>query len=88
MEQLNLHKLVNLKKRMTKYDCEIGAELMAVIDKHIELQRKVSDEKNKKRRDEYVFEEAYCDECGGDYPRSYIHKHRQNCLKKASKSKK
>ena len=27
MEQLNYHKLVNLKKRFAKYDCEISKDI-------------------------------------------------------------
>ena len=45
MEQFNYHKLINLKKRFDKYDCAISQDILAVIDKHIILEKEKSKEK-------------------------------------------
>lgn len=42
MEQLNYHKLVNLKKRFAKYDCEISKDILATIEKHLVIEREKS----------------------------------------------
>jgi septum formation topological specificity factor MinE len=40
MEQFNYHKLVNLRKRLNKYDCECSKEIISVIDKYITIEKK------------------------------------------------
>ena len=42
MEQLNYHKLVNLKKRFAKYDCEISKDILATIEKHLVIEKQKS----------------------------------------------
>ncbi len=40
-EKLNYHKLVNLRKRFDKYgDCDISKEIVAVIEKHLVLEKR------------------------------------------------
>lgn len=53
MEQFNYHKLLNLKKRFDKFDCAISKDIVAVIDKHLLLEKQKSKDKNLQRRSEY-----------------------------------
>ena len=64
--QLNLHKLINLKKRFAKYDCsEASTEILAVIDKHILLEKKTNQKtKDTERRMEYQSKMVCCEFCG------------------------
>jgi hypothetical protein len=75
MEQLNLHKLVNLKKRFDKYDCEISKEIVAVIDKHLALEREKSRLKDEERRGEYQCKTVICEICNKTMLRQSIYKH-------------
>lgn len=78
MEHLNYHKLVNLKKRMSKYDCGYSQKIMAVIEECITEAKAVSKKKDGERRSDYQFEDVTCETCGKDYPRGYIYKHRRD----------
>lgn len=78
MEQLNYHKLINLKKRLVKYDCEYSKKIMAVVDECIVGAKEVSSKRDKERRDAYQFEDITCEDCGKEYPRAYIYQHRKD----------
>jgi hypothetical protein len=77
MEQFNYHKLVNLRKRFDKYDCDASQEIVAVIDKHIEIAKKKSDEYRSKYRVEYNNSICKCDACGKEMLRSSINLHKK-----------
>lgn len=78
MEQLNYHKLINLKKRLVKYDCEYSKKIMTIIDECIVGAKEVSSKRDKERRSEYQGEILTCKTCGKDYPREYIYKHKRD----------
>lgn len=78
MEQLNYHKLINLKKRMAKYDCEYSKRILAVIDECTADAKKVSEAKDKERRFEYSCEKVECEHCGKEYTRDIIYKHKRD----------
>ena len=73
MEQLNYHKLVNMKKRFEKYDCEIGKEFQALIEKHLILEKEKSRLKDLERRSSNIF----CEFCGKRLSRLSIYKHKK-----------
>ena len=75
MEQLNYHKLVNLKKRMLKYDCESGEKIMKVIDECLVLEKEISKQKANQRQDNYNQEKVKCEVCGKSLLRKSIYKH-------------
>ena len=75
MEQLNLHKLVNLRKRFDKYDCEISKEIVSLIDKHLVLEREKSRLKDNERRGDYQSKTLICEICGKTMMRKSIYKH-------------
>ena len=61
-EKLNYHKLVNLRKRFDKYgDCDISNKeiVVAVIEKHLVLEKEKSKKKDIDRRLDY----QYCALC-------------------------
>jgi len=78
MEQLNYHKLINLKKRLVKYDCEYSKKIMATIDECIVSAKAVSNKHDRERRDNYQLEDVTCETCGNEYPRGYIYKHKRD----------
>jgi len=78
MEQLNYHKLINLKKRMAKYDCEYSKKIMAVVDECIVGAKEISSKRDKERRDAYQFEDITCEDCGKEYKRQFIYQHRKD----------
>ena len=63
MEQFNYHKLINLKKRFDKYDCDASKDILAVIDKHIILEKEKSKEKAAERHWNYLREKVKCEFC-------------------------
>ena len=77
MEKLNYHKLVNLKKRFDKYDCEHSKKILAVIDECLQEEKKVSVRKAEDRRVEYIYEIVACETCGKQMQRASIYKHNQ-----------
>lgn len=92
MEQLNYHKLINLKKRINRDfnlnnpDCEYSKKIMAVInetllpvvDECVVIAKAVSKKRDEERRFEYQGEILTCETCGKDYPREYIYKHKRD----------
>jgi len=78
MEQLNYHKLINLKKRMAKYDCDYSKKILATIDECVVIAKAVSKKRDEERRFEYQGEILTCETCGKDYPREYIYKHKRD----------
>jgi len=78
MEQLNYHKLINLKKRLEKYDCEYSKKIMTTIDECIIEAKAVSKKQDEERRCAYQFEDVTCEICGKDYQRGYIYKHKRD----------
>ena len=77
MEQLNYHKLVNMKKRFEKYDCEIGKEFQALIEKHLILEKEKSRLKDLERRSDYQSIDVICEFCGKRLSRKSIYKHKK-----------
>jgi len=81
MEQLNKMKLVNLRKRMEKYDCEYSKRIIEVINECYEEEcEKVELElRNKKAKylTDYGYREITCEDCGLATQRSYIYEHRK-----------
>ena len=88
MEQFNYHKLVNLKKRFDKYDCECADELKAVIDKHLAIQKAISDKKTQKKKDAYQSEAVECPYCDKEVMRYNFYKHKKACPENPQKKKK
>jgi len=88
MEQLNYHKLINLKKRLVKYDCEYSKKIMTTIDECIIEAKAVSKKQDEERRSEYQFEDVTCEICGKDYQRGYIYKHKRDTHGAIGKPKK
>jgi hypothetical protein len=88
MEQFNTHKLVNLRKRFDKYDCDCAAELRAVIDKHMVIQKAISVKKTQQKKDEYQSEKVDCPYCDKEQFRHYLYKHKQSCGMKPTRMKK
>lgn len=78
MEQLNYHKLINLKKRFVKYDCDYSKKIMATIDECIIEAKEISKKKDTERRDAYQSEDVCCEFCGNTYPRGYIYRHERD----------
>ena len=80
MEQFNKMKLVNLKKRLSKFDCEYSARIIAVIDEcYNEECEKVETELRKKKTNymnTYQCQDVICD-CGLITKRSYIYEHKK-----------
>ena len=81
MEQLNYHKLLNMKKRFEKYDCEIGKEFQALIEKHLILEKEKSRLKDLERRSEYHSIDVICEFCGKRLSRLSIYKHKKTVCK-------
>ena len=77
MEQFNYHKLVNLRKRFTDFNCEASKEILLVIDKHIDIQKLVSADMKKKRQEHYMWEKIPCPVCEKEFQRSYMYKHKR-----------
>ena len=77
-EQLNYHKLVNLKKRMGKYDCEYSKKILATIEECIVDAKAVSKKREDDRRTAYKGQEVLCDDCGVYYDRDAIYRHRKD----------
>lgn len=75
--KLNYHKLVNLRKRFADFKCDATKEILAVIDKHIEIQKAVSADLKKKRQEHYMWEKIICPVCKKEFKRSYYHKHKK-----------
>jgi hypothetical protein len=88
MEELNYHKLINLKKRLVKYNCDYSKKIMATIDECIVNAKAVSKKKDEDRRLAYQFEDVTCEICGNVYPRGYFYKHRRDKHGKVGKPKK
>ena len=78
MEQLNYHKLINLKKRLVKYDCDYSKKIMTTIDECIIEAKAVSKKQDEERRCAYQFEDITCEICGNEYQRGYIYKHKRD----------
>jgi hypothetical protein len=78
MEQLNYHKLVNLKKRFDNFDCESSKKILAVINECIEIEREKSKEKDQERRLHYSHSKVKCEVCGKELLRNNIYKHMKN----------
>jgi hypothetical protein len=77
MEQFNYHKLINLKKRFDKYDCAISQDILAVIDKHIILEKEKSKEKAAERHWNYLREKVKCEVCDVVLTRRSISSHKE-----------
>ena len=77
MEQLNYHKLINLRKRMIKYDCENSKKILDVINECIVIEKGISDKKDSERRSEYQFQDVVCDVCSKSLKRANIYKHKK-----------
>jgi len=78
MEQLNYHKLVNLRKRFDKYDCEHSQDIISVIDKCIAIEKKKSLEQKKDYQMEYQNEKVECYICKKLLLRKSIYCHMKN----------
>ncbi len=52
-EQLNYHKLVNLRKRFDKYNCEYSEEIVSLIDNLIIRAKEESEDKRRENITEY-----------------------------------
>ena len=77
MAQFNYHKLVNLKKRYAPYDCDISKEIVAVIDKHLILEKQKREAKTIQTRTTYQDEKMTCEKCSKELKRKSYYKH--NC---------
>ena len=101
MEELNYHKLINLKKwifkDLRKCSCNYSKKIldaididkvMATIDECIVNAKAVSKKKDEDRRLAYQFEDVTCEICGNNYPRGYFYKHRRDKHGKVGKPKK
>lgn len=81
MEQLNKMKLVNLKKRMKKFDCDYSKRIIAVIEEcYAEECEKVERELRIKKTgymNEYQCQSVVCEDCGLFTKRSYIYEHKK-----------
>lgn len=75
MEQLNYHKLVNLKKRFAKYDCEISKDILATIEKHLVIEK----QKSINKKSDYQFDEVICEKCDKTLLRKSYYKHKCSC---------
>ena len=69
--KLNYHKLINLKKRFEKYDCEISCEIKFLIEKHLVSEK----EKSEKRRLIYQHTVVKCDYCEKTMKKASIYQH-------------
>ena len=79
MNILNYHKLVNLKKRLELFDCEISKEFVALADKHIASQQEISNQKYQK---EYNNKIVKCDLCEKEMKIKSFYKHKNYCSNK------
>lgn len=77
MEELNYHKLLNLKKRFLNYDCENSKKILSVIDECIVIEKAKSEEKDKERRIHYRYEMITCDLCGKEMLRKHFYQHKK-----------
>jgi hypothetical protein len=84
MNVLNYHKLVNLKKRLELFNCEISKEFIDLTDKHIASQLEISKQKDKERRIEYQKEYnnkiVKCDVCEKEMKMKSFYKHKKSCF--------
>jgi uncharacterized protein YajQ (UPF0234 family) len=78
MEKLNYHKLVNLKKRFDKYDCDISKDIVSTIDKWILIEKEKSKQKDIERRFDYQNTYVECETCGLSLLRNNLYKHKKN----------
>jgi hypothetical protein len=78
MEQFNYHKLVNLRKRFNKYDCEHSKEIISVIDKCIAVEKKKSLDQKKDYQIEYQNEKVECSTCKKLLLRKSLYVHMKN----------
>ena len=78
MEQFNYHKLVNLRKRFNKYDCEHSKEIIYVIDRCIAIEKKKSLEQKKDYQLEYQNEKVECSICNKLLLRKSLYVHIKN----------
>ena len=83
MDKLNYHKLINLRKRFDKYvDCDISDDIVSVIDKHIEIEKQKSRQRDLERRNEYQYECVRCEWCHKSLYRKSLYNHKKCCPKK------
>ena len=82
MEQLNYHKLVNLRKRFNKYDCDISKDIILVIEKHLKLEKEKSRLKDVDRRLDYQYDIVSCEFCAKDLTRKTLYQHIKNIHQK------
>jgi len=73
--KLNYHKLINLRKRFEKYDCEISREFKSVIEKYLVLEKEKSKQKDEKRRLIYQHSVVKCDYCEKQMKKASIYQH-------------
>ena len=87
MDKLNLKNLVNLKKRFEKYvDCNISNDILSVINKHIEIEKEKSKQKDLQRRINYQNETVICEWCSKFLCRKSLYNHKKCCLLRPSKT--
>jgi hypothetical protein len=83
MDKLNYHKLINLRKRFDKYvDCDIADDIVSVIDKHIEIEKKKSIQNDLERRSDYQNQLVVCGWCHKSLYRGSLYNHKKCCRKK------
>jgi hypothetical protein len=81
MEQLNYHKLVNLRKRLEKYDCDYSDKILETIDECIATAKVESKQKDIERRSDYQNTKVCCEICGKELLRANLYKHKKNTHK-------
>jgi len=74
MEQLNYRKLINLKKRFDKYDCDNSKEILAVIDRLIIKEDII----RKEKKVMYQYDDVECETCGKTMLRANIYRHKKD----------
>ena len=80
MNILNYHKLVNLKKKLERFDCETSKELIQVINTQLVIQLENSKQKDKERRINYKQEMVKCEICEKEMIRNSFYKHKNKCI--------
>jgi hypothetical protein len=83
MNIINYHKLVNLKKKIEKFqECECGTikKLIDLMDEELIVHLAISKKKDKERRMNYKQEMVKCEFCEKEMFRNSIYKHTKNCV--------
>jgi hypothetical protein len=86
-DELNCMKLINLRKRLEKYNCEYAEKILNAIDECYHKEKKRVLYIDASRRFNYKYEKVTCEFCGEECLRNNIYKHKKTIKCKKYQSK-